>query len=102
LSAVEELNLARFIAEFRRFALLPPASPDAGLMPTIQCIPLTSSMVAVVTMTVPIIDDAVAVVATVIVVAVMIAMGKVLCSFEGCCGGGCGSLSRNAESEHNG
>jgi hypothetical protein len=98
LSAVEELNLARFIAEFRRFALLPPTSLDAGLMPTIHHIPLSSSIIAVVTMTVPIIDDTVAVVAPVMVVAV----GKVLCSFEGFCRGGCGSLSRNAEPEHNG
>jgi hypothetical protein len=40
-SAAEESNLDRFIAEFRRIALLPPASVDAGLMPRIH--PLTSS-----------------------------------------------------------
>jgi len=37
-SAAEELNLARFIAEFRRIALLPPAFIDGRLMPHIQFI----------------------------------------------------------------
>jgi hypothetical protein len=40
LSAAEELNLTRFIAEFRRFALLPPTPLDGGLMPDVHPYPL--------------------------------------------------------------
>ena len=56
-------------------------------MAGLQHVPLISSIVAVMAMTVPIIHGAVPVVATVMVVAVV---GKIPCSIEGHRGGGRG------------